>query len=109
MDELKEIQGGAAAPREPLRPEPKKRRAPPGAPQSGARAASIHAIAHSGLLTQPLVLFAPVRAIPVELSLLAVKQFSDLRVVVHRGAGCGQTVREPALVGADMNLHAEVP
>src|SRR5207344_3133921 len=72
-------------------------------------AAAVDAVADIDLAAQPAVLLAPVGAVAVDLGLLPVQQVGHLGEVVDAGAGGGELVGKPALVGADMHLHTEVP
>ena len=90
------------------RPRPRAGRVDP-IPVGGAFAALVHAIVATAGFPMELVLGFAVRLVAEERRLAAAHQVRELTDIGHRRVGRRERVHHAARIGADMNLHADVP
>src|SRR6201981_2162495 len=71
--------------------------------------APIDPVAYPPRLKELAVVFLPVRLVTEDLALLPMQQFGKLSDIGYRRIGRAHGVDDATLVGADMQLHPEVP
>jgi len=97
------LAAGARARTRPIDHAPALAQRPPG---SGP---PIYPVAYPPALKELAVVFFPVRLIAEHLALLPVQQLWQLSDIGHRSIGRAYGVDDAALVGANVQLHPEVP